>query len=440
MSTTLQEQPRIGVERATRPGTETGNPPRRGPILLATDGTGQSGASVVAARLLADHLGVPLEVVSVLEPQAGYGVALGGTPIFLPDVEDLRRANRADAVQGFVARFSGGAVPPPVHIRFGAIADEIARVARERSATMIVVGAAPHQRVNRIIGGERAVHVLRAADVPVLSVPPGFAELPRNVVVAVDFAPASVRAAETALLLLADGGTLTLLHVLSPLLADAPLHETGGRGSVTAVQTFFARLANELRQSVPGRLTIETRIRTDNDIDGIVTAASSMDADLVVVGTHGPRLLERMFVGSVASSVLHAAPQAVLAVPPPPTGEAFELWHRITGTATSDQPRHWGTALDGFTHRNTGRRATVEVDDPEVGAQMLGRGALVGVTYDPHDRRVEIMVGDADRTRRHFMHSIPRVESIAMTTDDQSRSEVLELRHGRGHTLVLVAP
>jgi len=246
MSTTLQEQPRIGVERATRPGTETGNPPRRGPILLATDGTGQSGASVVAARLLADHLGVPLEVVSVLEPQAGYGVALGGTPIFLPDVEDLRRANRADAVQGFVARFSGGAVPPPVHIRFGTIADEIARVARERSATMIVIGAAPHQRVNRIIGGERAVHVLRAADVPVLSVPPGFAELPRNVVVAVDFAPASVRAAETALLLLADGGTLTLLHVLSPLLADAPLHETGGRGSVTAVQTFFARLANEL--------------------------------------------------------------------------------------------------------------------------------------------------------------------------------------------------
>jgi len=38
------------------------------------------------------------------------------------------------------------------------------------------------------------------------------------------------------------------------------------------------------------------------------------------------------------------------------------------------------------------------------------------------------------------MHSIPRVESIAMTTDDRSRSEVLELRHGRGHTLVLVAP
>jgi nucleotide-binding universal stress UspA family protein len=253
----------------------------------------------------------------------------------LPEVEDLRRVDRARAVQGFVARFSGGAAPPPVHVRFGAIADEIARVARERSATMIVVGAAPHRRVNRIIGSERAVHVLRAADVPVLSVPPGFAKLPRNVVVAVDFGPASVRAAQTALLLLADGGALTLLHVVPPLLADGPLREAGGRGSVTAVQTFFARLADELRRCVPGRLTIETRIRTDNDIDGIVGAASSMDADLVVVGTHGPRLLERIVVGSVASSVMHASPQAVLAVPPPPAGEAFDLWRGARSSGSS---------------------------------------------------------------------------------------------------------
>ena len=69
---------------------------------------------------------------------------------------------------------------------------------------------------------------------------------------------------------------------------------------------------------------------------------------------------------------------------------------------------------------------------------MLGRGALIGVTYDPHDQRIEIMLGDAKSTRRHLMHSIARVESIAMTTETRTGNEALELRHGGGHTLVLV--
>jgi hypothetical protein len=226
--------------------------------------------------------------------------------------------------------------------------------------------------------------------------------------------------------------------VLSPLLGDAPLRDAEGRDPADAVQTLFGRLRDELRGYVPNDVTIETLIRTDVDIDGILAGASAVDADLIAVGTHGRRLLERIFVGSVASSVLHAASQTVLAVPPPPAAEALDLWLRITRTATSDRPREWTNALDEFTRRNKGRRVAVEVDDPELGAQMVGRGALFGVTYDPHDERVEIMVGDARRARRHLMHSIARVDSIAMTTDDRSGNEALELRHGGGHTLVLI--
>ena len=438
MATTVQEASPTGVETAARPGTPHANPALRGPILLATDGAGKSGAAAVAARLLAEKLDVPLEVVSVLEPQLAYGVALGGTPVYLPEVDEARRQIRTASVLEYVERFSEGNVPP-VHLRFGAIAEEIGEVAREREATLVVVGAAPHQRVNRIIGGERAVHVLRSSTAPVLSVPPGFSALPRRIVVAVDFAPASVRAAQTALLLLPPGGTLTLLHVLSPLLGDAPLRDAEGRDPADAIQTLFGRLRDELRPYVPDDVTVETLIRTDVDIDGILGGALDVGADLIAVGTHGPRLLERIFLGSVASSVLHAASQTVLAVPPPPAAEAIELWLRIAQTATSAKPREWADALNDFTRRNKGRRVSVEIDDPDIGAQMLGRGAFVGVTYDPHDRRVEIMVGDAHRARRHLMHSIEKVDSIAMTTDERAGNEALELRHGSGHTLVLVS-
>jgi len=180
-------------------------------------------------------------------------------------------------------------------------------------------------------------------------------------------------------------------------------------------------------------------VETADAVDGIITSAAALGADLIAVGTHGARLLERLFVGSVASSVMHAAEQPVLAVPPP-SAEAFEFRLRIAGTASTAQPREWEEALDGFSRRNTGQRVSVEIDDPVIGAQMLGRAfALNGVTYDPHDKRVEVMLGDPVDPRRHLMHSVSKVDSIAMTMNDLGH-EVLELQHGHGHTLVLVAP
>jgi len=438
MSPTLQEAPSTEGSVAPSQTVPASNPALRGPVLLATDGAGQSGASVIAARLLAEQLGVPLEVVTVLQPDLIYGEALGGMPIYVPEVEEARRANRAAAVSDFIARYSGDAPTPPVHTRFGGIADEIARVARERDATLVVVSAAPHQRLNRFIAGERAVQVLRGSTVPVLSVPPGFSTLPRNIVVAVDFSPASVRAAQAALLLLGKGGTLTLIHILSPLLGDAPLRDATGGDPANAVQTLFGRLRDELRLYVPDEATIETRVRIDQDAEGIVACATDIGADLIAVGTHGPRLLERIFVGSVAARVVHTAAQTVLAVPPPSAAEALELWLRITGTATSTRPRDWTEALDTFSRKNRGCQVTIEIDDPRIGAQVLARGVFAGATYDRNDQRVEVMVGQGDDVHRHVMHSIPSVESIAMTTDERGGFEALELRHGLGHTLVFV--
>jgi len=436
---TIDNSTPAGAELA-KPATTRRNPALRGPVLLATDGTSQSGAAAIAAWLVAERLGVPMEVVTVLEPQLAYGATLAGVPVYLPEVFESRKDNRVAAVQEYLARHLPDNKSLHVDLRPGVIAQEITDVARERAATFVIVGAAPRQRLNHMVAGERAVQVLRSSTVPVLSVPPGFAELPKHIVVAVDFSPASVRAAQAALLLVADGGTLTLLHVLSPLLADAQLRGIKGPDPSRAAEMLFGKLKDELRPYTPAGVTIETRLKTDLHVDAILETAESVGAELVAVGTHGPRLLERLFVGSTASSVLHSAPQLVLAAPPPPPAEALELWLRMTGTATFSRPSDWAAGLDEFTRRNKGRRVSIEIDDPDLGAQMLGRGALLGATYDSHDKRVEIMVGDAHRARRHLMHSISNVESIAMTLEERMRGEVLELRHGRGQTLVLVGP
>ncbi|HET7373003.1 MAG TPA: universal stress protein [Gemmatimonadaceae bacterium] len=417
----------------------TSNPLRRGPVVLATDGTSRSGASVVAARLLAARLDVPLEVVSVLEP----------SPIFapVPDVlipsdpvlDDVRLSERETVVTDYVSRFSGGATPPRVHVRIGAISSEISRFAEDVSATIVVMGSAPHRRFRRITSGDRAGRVLHSVPCPVLSVPPTFTGLPRTVVVGVDFGASSVRAAQAALLVVDDGGTIVLTHVMSPLPEPASLSSPTPADPATDVHVLFDRLRETLAPYVPAGVKVETRAITDDATDGILESAGHLDAEMVAVGTHGQRVLARLLLGSVAESILHNAEQPVLAAPPPPSAEALEIERQVTGIATSTQDREWALALDRFTHRNAGRAVMLEVDDPDTGAHVAGHGyALMGVTYEPAAHRVEIMLGDTSQPLRHLTRSVVHPDTITMRAT-ATGGEVLDIAHGRGHTIAAVA-
>ena len=80
----------------------------------------------------------------------------------------------------------------------------------------IVVGTGQHGALGRLVYGERAVQIARLAERPVVVVPPSAAAGPvAAAIVAVDFSPASQRAARFAIEMLADGGRLTLVHVKS---------------------------------------------------------------------------------------------------------------------------------------------------------------------------------------------------------------------------------
>lgn len=53
--------------------------------------------------------------------------------------------------------------------------------------------------------------------------------------------------------------------------------------------------------------------------DSIVEAATAESVDLIVVGTHGRKGMDRFFVGSVSERVVRTAPVAVLVARPPAT-------------------------------------------------------------------------------------------------------------------------
>jgi nucleotide-binding universal stress UspA family protein len=437
---------------ATEPGalTPSYDSPVRGPVLLATDGQSATDATMRAAQEIGWRLGATVEVVGVLEPFPSYSMAPSALTL-PPDIEAGRRMAVRTAIDARLAALAGGAERWPVELRDGQAGPTIAARARERDATMIVVGAGRHERRNRIFGGERAIRVLRAADRPVMMVPADFTALPTTVVVGMDFSPASVRAARAALFLLGDGGRLVLVHV-TPLislptvpptfmLSDTrfePLVARWREDEAASTARLFERLRDDLRPSTPSGVTIETRSRTGDVREELLDVAAETGAGMLAVGTQGATALERLLMGSVATDIVrHAGRAVVLVAPPPPAVEAARIELRLRGTTEMMRPADWGPALDAFTKRNAGRPVRIEVDDPEIGAQMQEHGyALLGVAYDPHDRCIEIMVGNATDRVQHLTRSIPHADDVAFYANNGGQERAMRVARGRAQTIL----
>ena len=63
-------------------------------------------------------------------------------------------------------------------------------------------------------------------------------------------------------------------------------------------------------------LRVVPHLRTDSPAFEVAQLAADLEADLVIVGTHGRRALARMLVGSVAELTVRLAPCPVLVVRP----------------------------------------------------------------------------------------------------------------------------
>lgn len=97
----------------------------------------------------------------------------------------------------------------------------------------------------------------------------------------------------------------------------------------------------------------------------------------------------------------------------------------------------WVRLLHEFTQRNAGRRARLELDDPELGAQWQEVDyPLLGVAYDRRDERVEIMVGFMGDTDQRLTHSITDVSELEVLGSASGRGEVLRIGHGGVQTLL----
>ena len=142
----------------------------------------------------------------------------------------------------------------------------------------------------------------------------------RRILVPIDFTAVSTHALDWAMELAASlGASITVLHSYAiPVVGfpDGALIPTAqvATGLGEAAQ---AALEAAVKGHRGGAVPLETVLREGEAWEEIVNVADEIDADLIVVGTHGRHGLARALLGSVAEHVVRTSHRPVLTLSAP---------------------------------------------------------------------------------------------------------------------------
>jgi nucleotide-binding universal stress UspA family protein len=410
----------------------------RGPVIVAV-GREDIHHLLKAANEVAARLGARVRVVSVLPPV--FVSEIAGAPVYVPAAEaelDLRESI-SRMVEREVNSVADESHETSWEVALGDVASVITSRASHLGASLVVMGLGRHRAVEKLLAAETTLRVMRHSTAPVLAINTGFDGAPKRVVVATDFSARSALAAQAVIPLLDDEATLHLVHVWQPSGSGAASIVAMEKRYTDGLAERFARLRAVL--AIPSGVHVTTSVVEGNVVERVLEFADSANVDLIVAGRQGLSFLSRLMVGSVTTALIRGAHCSVLVVPEPSYPALDRMQRQLTGTTSTKDPAHWQQALAEFTHRNAGRRCELEVDDPDIGAQRQENGyAFLGASYDPHDCRVELMIGGSHAGASHLSRGVSEVQSVAMLCDRDGHDLGLCLRHGNGQTLLRFSP
>jgi nucleotide-binding universal stress UspA family protein len=292
------------------------------PLLLAIADDDRAAPAISVTRELARiHGAIPTvlralgndrEADVMLQSFAGYVVEGALSPEYRDETRNQLQRIVADAAGDVRWQFSVADESP---------VDAIVEHARQLSAGLIVMGLRRHGVMHRAIAGDLLRSVVRLAGVPVLAVEPDLVALPRRVVVGVDFGDASIRAAGIARHILAEGGEMHLVHVVTDSMrASNPVATIGGSGVLTHALRNLAVSSEDLQPDAS--MTIVLHVIEGEPEAAIDGFAERVRADLLAVGSDQHPLIDRLVSKSVSMGLARAARRSMLVVPAESCGAA----------------------------------------------------------------------------------------------------------------------
>jgi nucleotide-binding universal stress UspA family protein len=248
---------------------------------------------------------------------AGPEVPLG--PTVLP-LGETTRATLLERLTGMVQALDATGIRLQTLLVAGDPAGAIVDEARSLPADLVVMGTHGRRGFSRFILGSVTERVLHTAPCPVLTVPvvppaaaPGRAP---TLLCAVDLLGSEDTVSAAVALAQSRHAKLVVAHVVEGLPDDATPVPFDVPEYRRYREADARRKLHQAVQAKPRNVSVQTVVTTGSPQREILRLAHDYQAEMVVIGSHGPKFIDRMFFGSTAARVVREAPCPVLTVRP----------------------------------------------------------------------------------------------------------------------------
>ena len=271
-------------------------------ILVPTDFSKCSVSAVKVAAQLAKRLDATIHFLHVIEtPVVAYDAGMVNfeslpQAMFMKEMadENMKSLLKEPFLKGLSIESK---------IEYDAIYTRINQYVENHHINLIVMGSHGAKGFNEIVLGSNAERVVRYSDCPVLTIKQDYANFDvKNIVVASDFNNTEANEMFKGF----KQFTSLFKAKLHLLRVNTPINFETTPESKAKMQKFADR--NKLENYSSSIYNDQT------EEDGVLNFADEINADLLLMGTHGRRGLAHLIKGSIAEDLLNHSKRAVLSI------------------------------------------------------------------------------------------------------------------------------
>lgn len=291
-------------------------------VICATDFSEIANRSLSFGIPLAQHFQASLCACHVLFiPRSA--TMFGDVPLYT----DSRREQLKNDAQIQLRKLTDGLpVPCEAVVAEGNVADEIARLAEDRNAGLVIVATHGASGVKRLVLGSVTERLIRIASCPLLVLTATAQEAPagepperlfRRILVGSDFSPDADLAVAYGFQLAQEfQSEIHLVHVIEPTGYGGDLIEKALGENLRDLMRRRARdrLAERVPDGAADWCAPRTALVEGRAHQALTAYAKGHQIDLMVLGVRGMNLLESLLVGSTTDRAIRSATCPVLTV------------------------------------------------------------------------------------------------------------------------------